>query len=84
MRLNDIILYAAIDPKAKAGGVARQFALAVKRRYYLVQIREYMTLFKDIEDNILAVTSNSGLAKPYVYNGASEDGDPYTVVPGEE
>jgi hypothetical protein len=36
LRLNDIALYATVDPKAKAGGVAKQFALAVKRRYYLV------------------------------------------------
>ena len=82
LRLNDIALYAAVGPNAKNGQVAREYSLCVKRRYYLVQIREYMSLFKDIKDGILAQTSLSGLAKPYAYNGvaALEGDEPYVAV----
>ena len=73
LRLNDIVLYSTVDAKAKGGLVAKHFSLSVKRRYYLVQIREYMSLFKDIEDGILAQTSQSGLANSYIYNGVAAE-----------
>jgi hypothetical protein len=50
LRLNDIVLYSALDSGARRDMVLRAFAASVKRRYYLSQIRQYMTLFKDIKD----------------------------------
>jgi hypothetical protein len=77
LRLNDIILYSVMDTGAKRQVIERAFRVSLKRRYYLVQIREYLTLFKNIEGGILQYHSPGGLTKPYVYNGNSSE-DPFS------
>lgn len=75
MRLHELILFAALDTGAKREEVERAYRLAVKRRYYLTCMREYVTLFKGSE----VLQTKGGLTSPYIYSAIlfEEGRDPF-------
>ncbi len=84
LRLNEIIVYAALDKGPAKELVERAFRIQVKKRYYLTCVRDYLTLFKGFEKGILALHFSYGLKEPYVYNAnLIEGGDPF-FSPGKD
>ena len=82
MRLHELILFAALDTGAKREEVERAYRLAVKRRYYLTCMREYVTLFKGSE----VLQTKGGLTSPYIYSASllEEGRDPFCQEESKE
>lgn len=56
--------------------VEKEFMTAIKKRYYVNQVRDYLHVFKDIEGTILSWHKPGGLKEPYVYSTSIEE-DPF-------
>ena len=85
LRLNEIIVYAALDSGPARDLVERAFRIEVKKRYYLTCVRDYLHLFKGFEDGILGQHFPGGLKEPYIYNANMiEEGNPFCRTPEDE
>jgi len=82
MRLHELILFSALDTGAKREEVERAYRLAVKRRYYLTCMREYVTLFKGSE----ILQTKGGLTSPYIYSASmlEQGSDPFCQEESKE
>ena len=84
LRLNEIIVYSALDTGPMKDQVEKAFRIEVKKRYYLTCVRDYLHLFKDFNDGILAMHFSGGLKEPYIYNSnLIEEGNPFVRNPAE-
>ena len=70
LRLNEIVVYSALDSGPAKDLVERAFRLEVKKRYYLTCVRDYLHLFKGLDDGILGQHFHGGLKEPYIYNSS--------------
>jgi hypothetical protein len=72
-----MIVYSSLDQS----GPKREFLtgllrIAIKRRYYIKCMRDYLPLFKGIKGNILDTHFPGGLTQPYLYRDKFEE-DPF-------
>jgi len=85
LRLNEIVVYAALDSGPTKDQLERAFRMEVKKRYYLTCLRDYMYIFKGFENGILTHHFSGGLKEPYIYNSNMiETGNPFVRSPEEE
>lgn len=85
MRLNEIVVYAALDSGPAKDLMENAFRLELKKRYYLTCVRDYLHLFKGLDDGILGQHFHGGLKEPYIYNASMiEEGDPFGRTPDDE
>lgn len=77
LRLNDLIVYSSLDLSGpKREFLTGLFRIAIKRRYYIKCMRDYLPLFKGMKGNILDTHFPGGLSQPYLYSDKLEE-DPF-------
>ena len=72
-----MIVYSSLDLSGpKREFLAGLLRIAIKRRYYIKCMRDYLPLFKGIKGNILDTHFPGGLTQPYLYSDKFEE-DPF-------
>jgi hypothetical protein len=84
LRVNDLIVFAALDTGAKRDQLERINRITLKKRYYLRCLRDYLHLFKGLDDGVLSHHFTGGLSEPYLYNSAYKEEDPFFRKSQEE
>lgn len=73
LRVNDLLVYVSLDTGPKKAQVERAYRLALKKRYYVKCVRDYLHLFKGMEGGILGAYNTGGLSEPYIYNSSMSE-----------
>jgi hypothetical protein len=85
LRVNDLLVYAALDLSGpKKDQLQRVNRVALKKRYYLRCLRDYLHLFKGMNDGVLSEHFTGGLSEPYLYNSLYKEEDPFFRKPNDK